>query len=141
MITYEGEQSLLEMLFQGDNIIVPAAGNFYLGLCNQTPDKNDTLADISTEPTVANGYARQAISRDVTGFPTIEQVNNETRVVSLVINFTAAGGAFDASFTRAFLCNVSAGSAGILLAYSGAYSSPILLADGQTQQVKFEFYP
>ena len=141
MITTEGEENFLKMLFQGDNTIVAAGANFYLGLCNQTPDKADTLSDISTEPLVANGYARIPISRDITGFPVIEQVNGESRIVSLVLNFAASGGDFSASFTRAFLCNVSSGSAGILFAYTGAYASPILLADGQNQQIKFEFYP
>lgn len=141
MITTVGEQDILKILFQGDNIIVPAAGNFYLGLCNQVPAKGDTLASITTEPSVANGYARIALSRDTTGFPTIEQVNGETRIVSKVVTFTAAGGAFDKSFTRAFLCNAASGNVGELIAYSGAYASPILLADTQSQQMKFEFYP
>lgn len=141
MITTEGEEAFLAMLFQGDASIVPAAGNFYLGLCNQTPDKADTMLDITTEPNVANGYAREIITRDVTGFPIIEQVNGESRIVSLVLNFAASGGDFSASFTRAFLTTSAAGSGGILLAYSGAYSSPILLTNGQSQQIKFEFYP
>lgn len=141
MITEEGEDALLQMAFQGIDSIVAEGGNFYLGLCNQTPNKDDTMADISTEPSVANGYARQAITRDATGFPVIEIVNGETRIVSLVINFAAAGGDFDASFTRAFLTTSASGSGGTLFAFSGAYSSPILLADGQNQQMKFEFYP
>lgn len=141
MLTYEGEEALLKMLFQGDNTIVAAGADFYLGLCNQIPVKGDVMADISTEPTVTNGYARKAIVRSAIGFPTIEQVNNETRIVSIVLDFAAAGGDFSASFTRAFLCTDAAGLAGTLFAYSGAYSSPILLADGQNQQLKFEFYP
>jgi len=141
MITSAGEQQLLKMLFQGDNTIVAAGANFYLGLCNQTPAKTDTMADISTEPTVANGYARKAIVRSAVGFPVIEEVNGETRIVSLVISFTAAGGDFDASFTRAFLCTDASGLGGTLFAYSGAYGSVITLLDGETRQIKFEFYP
>ena len=141
MLPTYGEEALLKMLFQGDNTIVAAGGNFYLGLCNQTPAKNDTLTDITTEPTVANGYARESIIRSAVGFPTIEQINGESRIVSLVLTFTASGGDFDKSFTRAFLCDVASGTAGTLIAYSGAYSSPILLVDGESQQVKFEFYP
>lgn len=141
MIPYEGEESLLKMLFQGDNSIVAAGGNFYLGLCNQTPLKSDQLADITSEPAVANGYARQPITRNAIGFPTIEQINNETRILSLVVTFSASGGDFSASFTRAFLTNVASGTSGLLLAYSGAYDTPILLEDGQSQQIKFEFYP
>ena len=141
MIPYAGEEALLKMLFQGDNTIVAAGANFYLGLCNQTPDKDDLMADIATEPTVTNGYARAAISRNVTGFPTIEQINTETRIISLVLSFTASGGDFSSSFTRAFLCTDASGLGGTLLAYSGAYASPILITDGQTQDLRFEFYP
>ncbi len=141
MIPYDGETALLQMLLQGNNAIVAAGANFYLGLCNQTPVKSNVMGDISTEPLVANGYARQAISRDTTGFPTIEQINNETRAVSLTLTFAASGGNFSTSFTRAFLCTDASGLTGTLLAFSGAYASPILLADGQSQQVKFEFYP
>lgn len=140
MITTVGEEAFLKMLFQGDNIVSPG-GNFYLGLCNQIPAKDDTLLDISTEPAEANGYARIPIQRSITGFPVIEQVNNESRITSLVLNFVASGGDFSASFTRGFLCDAATGLTGILFAYSGAYSSPILLTDGQNQQIKFEFYP
>lgn len=142
MIPTLGEEAMLQALFQGvDTNFVAAGANLYLGLCNQTPDKADDMTDISTEPTVANGYARKAIARNTTGFPTIEQVNGESRIVSLVVTFTASGGDFDASFTRAFLCTSASGSTGTLLAYSGAYATPILLADGVSQQMKFEFYP
>lgn len=141
MIPTLGEEALLKMLFRGDNTIVAGGGNFYLGLCNQTPLKTDELSDITTEPAVANGYARQPITRDAIGFPTIEQVSGETRIVSIVVTFSASGGDFSASFNRAFLTNVSSGSAGILLAYSGAYDSPILLEDGESKQMRFEFYP
>ena len=142
MITTAGEEALLAALFQGvDTNFVAAGANLYLGLCNQTPAKADVMTDISTEPSVANGYARAAIARNITGFPTIEQVNGESRIVSLVLTFTASGGDFSASFTRAFLCTSASGTTGTLLAYSGAYATPILLADGQSQQIKFEFYP
>lgn len=141
MLTYEGEDAFLKMLFQGDNTIVPAAGNFYLGLCNQTPTKNDTLTSIVSEPSSAGGYARQPISRDTTGFPTISILSGESRIISLVINFAASGADFSSSFTRAFLTDAASGSAGTLFGYSGAYSSPVLLLDGQNRNVKFEFYP
>lgn len=141
MITHEGESEFLKMIFHGDDTLIAPAGNFYLGLCNQTPDKTDVLTDITTEPTVTNGYARKAITRDLTGFPTIEIINNETRIVSLTLIFTASGGDFSTSFTRAFLTDQASGTVGKLLAYSGAYSSPVLLTDGQTVPMKFEFYP
>ena len=141
MLTYEGEEALGQILFQGDNAIVAAGGNFYLGLCNQIPDKNDTLVDITTEPTVTNGYARIAIPRSAAGFPTIDVVNGETRILSLLRTFTASGGDFSSSFTRAFLCNVASGSTGILFGFSGALPTALLIEDGQSKDLRWEFYP
>ena len=140
MLTQVGKDALLKMAFQGDNTIIAAGANFYLGLCNQIPVADDILADITTEPLVANGYARKAIARNTTGFPTVEIVNGETRILSLVVDFAAAGGDFSASFNRAFICSAASGSVGTLFGYSGAYATPILLADGQNQQMKFEFH-
>lgn len=141
MITHVGAAELIKMIFHGDDALIAAGGNFYLGLCNQTPDKGDILSDISSEPTVTNGYARQAISRDITGFPTTEIVNDETRVLSLIVTFAASGGDFSSSFTRAFLTDAAAGSAGVLLAYTGAYPAAITILDGESRTMRFEFYP
>lgn len=143
MIVTEGEEALLKMLFQDDQTIVAGGGNWYLGLCEQTPAKGDTLASITTEPTSTGGYARIAIARDSTDFPTanIGQVSGETRILSLLKTFTAVGADFSRTFDRAFLCNVASGTAGILIAYTGQYSSAIQLLNGQSQDVQFEFYP
>lgn len=143
MIVTEGEEALLKMIFQDDDTIVAGGGNWYLGLCEQVPVKGDTLSDITTEPTSQGGYARIAIARNSTDFPTanIGQVGGETRILSLVKTFSAVGDDFSRTFDRAFICNVASGSAGILIAYTGQYSSPILLLDGNTQDVQFEFYP
>lgn len=134
MLVHEGENAYLLDIFR-------KGGTVYMGLCNQTPNKTDTLASITTEPSVANGYARQPITLDASGFPDIEIVNNETRIVSAAVTFAAAGGDFDKSFTRAFLCSVASGSSGTLYGYSGAYSSAILLLDTQSKQLKWVFHP
>ena len=143
MIVTEGEEAFLKMLFQGDNIILPAGNNWYLGLCEQTPDKGDVLTDITTEPSAAGGYARVAIIRNNVDFPSanIGQVGGETRILSLVKTFSAVGADFSRTFDRAFICNVASGTAGILFAFTGQYSSPIQLLDGQSQDMQFEFYP
>jgi len=134
MIVTEGEEALLKMLFQGDNTIVAAGGNWYLGLCEQTPTKADDLTSITTEPTSAGGYARIAIARNTTDFPTanIGQVSGETRILSVLKTFSAVGADFSRTFDRAFLCNVAS---------SGQYSSPIQLLNGESQDIQFEFYP
>jgi len=141
MITTEGEEALLKMLFQGDNTIVAAGANFYIGVCNQTPDKGDTLADITTEPSSAGGYARIALARNSTDFPTLGQIDGETRILSILKTFSAVGADFSTGFTRLFLTDAASGSTGTLFAYSGPYSSAISLLNGQTQDFQFEFYP
>jgi len=141
MLTQEGAQEFGKILVRGDNVIVPAAGNFYVGLCDQVPAVTDTLASITTEPTSAGGYARLPISRDATGWPTIDVVNGEVRWVSLALVFAASGADFSTGFTRLFLTNVVSGTAGKLFGYSGAFSSEILILNGQSKTVKFEMYP
>jgi len=144
MLTYEGEESLAKILWQGDNTIVPAGGNFYVGLCNQVPSKSDLLTDITTESTAGvGGYARIAIARNTTDFPDPAswQVDGETRILSIIKTFTASGADFSAPFTRLFLCNVASGTSGVLFGYTGDYSSAIQLVNGQSQNIFFEFYP
>lgn len=134
-----GEEQFLKAIFQ--NVFpIAGGGNFYIGLCNQVPADLDVLGSITTEPNVLNGYARKAITRDATGWPTIDQVNSDKRITSAQVTFTAAGGSFDKSFTRAFLCDVSSGSTGNLFAYSGALSQAITLADTQSFAMQYEFF-
>ncbi len=141
MLVQEGAEEFGKILVQGDNIIVPSAGNFYVGVCDQTPDFADTLTDISTEPTSAGGYARLPVTRDATGWPTIDVVNGEVRWLSKNLTFAASGADYSRAFTRLFLCNVASCTAGKLFCISGAYSSDMLLLDGQNKIVRFELYP
>ena len=141
MLTFEGEETLLRMIFQGDNLTVPPGSNFFLGACKQLPQKVDTLLSINTEPSAAGGYARIPLNRAILDFPTIGQTDGETRILSSVKTFSAVGGDFSLPFNRLFICNVASGTAGILIGYSGSYSSDITLLNGQTQDIQFEFYP
>jgi len=141
MLTAEGGDAFGQILVQGDNVIVPAAGNFYVGLCNQTPAFSDTLVSITTEPTSAGGYARQPLSRDATGWPNTNiNVNGENLWRSAILTFAASGADFSDPFTRLFLCNVVSGTAGILFAYSGASPSEILILDGTSRDLIFEIF-
>lgn len=140
LITDEGEESFLKMIMQADVIDVPADNNFFLGLCEETPGETDTLVTITTEPTSAGGYARQPFARNTSGVPTIEQVNDAFRAVSLQLTFTASGVDFSRSIQRAFLTNVVSGTAGILFAYSGLLPNPITILDGTNLPVKYELF-
>lgn len=140
LVTDEGEQSFLKMIMQADVIDVAAGGNFFLGLCEETPGETDSLTTITTEPTSAGGYARKSFARNTTGVPTIEQINDAYRAVSLQLDFVASGANFSRTIQRAFLCNVASGTAGILFSYSGLLPNPLTILDGETFPVKFELF-
>ncbi len=140
LITDEGEISFLKQIMQADVVDLAAGADWFLGLCEETPGETDTLTTITTEPTVTNGYARQGFSRDATGVPTIELVNNAHRAVSLALTFTASGGSFSRAIQRAFLTNVSSGTSGLLYSYSGLLPNPITVPVGTPLVVKYELF-
>jgi len=140
IIPDEGEQAYAKILFQGDNVIVPAAGNFYLGLCGENVLETLNLTTLVGEPGVVNGYARKAITRDATGWPTISQINGKYRALSKVVVFIGSGGAFDTAITRFFLCNVASGTSGLLLAISGPLAVAKTVANSETYNVQYEVF-
>lgn len=140
IITTEGAQAFLKMMFQAYNTDVSAGGNFYLGICGASVAFADTLASIVTEPSGTGGYARIAITRDGTGFPTIATVNGIWRALSKSITWTASVSAYDHNLVRVFLCNVASGTSGKLFAYSGALASAIPIVAGASYQATYEFY-
>lgn len=141
MLTTLGKQIFGQMIAQAAAGIVAPGANFYVGACKQIPSVGDILTNISTEPTFVNGYARVAISRDATGFPTVDSVNGAVRILSKALSFSAVGGNFDRPFDRLFLCDAVSGFTGNLIGYSGAYSSDIIVEDGTQFDFKFELYP
>ena len=135
-IVAEGAEQFLAELFNGT-----AAASLHLGLCNQVPDNGDVLAAILSEPTIGvNGYARKALARNSTDFPSIATANNESFVTSKQLTFTASGGDFDAPFSRFFLCDQLSGFVGTLFSYSAALSTPVTLADGVSFDAQYRFY-
>lgn len=132
-----GRELFLKQVFQADTSVT----DFYLGLMGAAFADDTTLADIlaSSEPTIGTGgYAREQLTRDSTDWPTIQQVNGEWQARSKLVTFTASGADFDTSVSRAFLCDVSAGSAGNLLAVSGALPAALTIADGDSLPIKYE---
>lgn len=139
-IVKQGEEAFLKMLLRHDETIVAGGANFYLGLCNHVPAAGDNLAAITDEPSGAGGYAREAIVRSAVGFPTISEVNGKFRALSVTVNFAASGADFSDAITRAFLCNVASGTAGILFGFSGQLTDALLIEDGQDYDVNYELY-
>ena len=139
-ILTEGEESFLKMIVQGDDTDVAEGGDFYVGLCGLTFSEDFTLADIVGEPTVTNGYARTAVTRDNVGWPTIDLVGGVRRAQTADIDFEATGGSFSTGISRAFLCNVSSGTSGLLFSISGALPSPIIIAPGAPVPIRYELF-
>ncbi len=140
LITDEGEKSFLKQIMQADVVDLAAGADWFLGLCEETPGETDTLASITTEPTVTNGYARQGFARNTTGVPTVELINDAHRAISLLLTFTASGGPFSRSIQRAFLTNVSSGTSGLLYSYSGLLPNPVTVPVGTPLAVKYELF-
>ncbi len=137
----EGSTEFLKMIFQNSQGVVAGGGNFYLGLSGETGVSDTaTLADLTDELAETNGYARQPVSRDATGWPTADVVNAQSRIQSAAVTFAAVGGDFSSSYSRIFLCSVLTGTAGLLFSISGKIDPAILIQDGQSKQIQYEYY-
>ena len=110
----EGEIAILSAYFDTDLSTYGAPpASLYLGLDNRTtPAEADTLASLSGEPS-GNGYSRKAIST-TTGF-TIAASAPYNQATSTTQSYTASGGTIGPVKNR-FLCTVSTGTSGKLLA-------------------------
>lgn len=138
VVTDGGIEAILKAAFRQEDI----GASLYVGLCGDLPhSKASTLADLSDELAVANGYARQEIPSSAVGWPVVEKTaSGFWRIVSQTLTFTATGGDFSAPFNRAFLCNVASGSAGILLAMSGERPISIQVTDGNSRTIHYELF-
>jgi len=128
-IHQEGLQFLLELLSARQSL--PA--NFYLGLATDASlAENATLASL-TEVS-GTGYARIAIEPTAVGFPTSEATGtNDWRTIAKQVTFTGGAGGWTGANT-AFLCTVSSGTAGKLLA-SFPLAATRTLQQGDTEKV------
>lgn len=135
-----GITSALAMIFQASTSDIAAAGNWYVGLCRITtaPVITETLAGVANEPTSAGGYARQAATRDGTGWPTALTVNDVPLMRSKVLSFAASGADYDEAINRMFLTDQASGTSGILYSISGPLTVNRTVLDGETYQVYYE---
>jgi len=102
---------------------------FWVGLCSgvYTPDLQ--IEDL-VEPTLAtNGYARLAVARDATGWPSDGEVNGEVYFESLALVWQAIGGPFDQPITRMFLSQTQNGLTGDVLALSAALPDDFIIEE------------
>lgn len=127
----EGENNILDAYFRGQN----APSTFYLALFNDTPVETDTMADLQGEPS-GNGYARQELERNTTGWPTLELDSGDYMVTSKQANFSASGGSWG-PVTYMVLTTTASGTSGKLLAYVALSQSRTLQA-GETLGCKIK---
>lgn len=90
-----------EVILRGAFRLTPQA--FFAALVTGAPTKSMTQADM-VEPAIGtNGYARQAITQDAVGWPTIGTVASERYIESAWVTFEAVGGDFSAPVQRVAL--------------------------------------
>lgn len=122
----EGEQAILQAMFS-EAYTVPAA--YYIGLDDRvTIAEADTLASLAGEPGVG-GYARQAANSDAVDW-TISIDTGDYQAKSKTVTFTPSGADYP-TVRNMFLCDVSTGTAGLIIA-SVALSQSRIVLDGDS---------
>lgn len=135
MITRTFEEIVLNSVLRGDVSKLP--DNYYLGLCNNHEVTRDmTLADISE--VVGEGYGRLACPRTAIGWQAVAEETDCLSIRSQQVTFYPQG--TWTPFQRMFLCDVSSGSDGHLLAVSSPLPLEVELTAEQTYPVAFELY-
>lgn len=130
-VVTEGEQAFLDMMMRGATGVVAPSGAYFMGLMSDSIVRSLTLGTIPGEPSATGGYARQAINRSPTGWPTAGLVNGIPYVQSLSQIFAATGVDYSIAVERAFIASVASG-AGTLFSISAAFPAPITVTAGVT---------
>ena len=130
-VSQEGEEALLESFFRGDATYDPS--EFYVRLCNSTPDVTTTLGTVVSEAT-GNGYAPQVVEQSTVGFPTKEIDLGAFRLVSKTVSFAASGGSIG-PVTHAYLATTS-DNTGMFIAFR-ALSLTRTILDTDTMTIQF----
>ena len=128
IIVDEGEKAFVDVFYRGNSSLYFAATPlFYVGLYQGSVSEATVLTTIPNEPTTG-AYVRQSIARSTAGWPTIEKHENDWRVVSTQVTFTATGGTIG-PVSGAFLCT-SLDNSGVLMgALSMAFERTIPAGD------------
>lgn len=96
-ISLAGAEAILESAF---NL---TAREWWVALVGGPPTLDMTMNQM-TEPTIGvNGYARQELTHDNVGWPTIAASGDQIYVESKVLTFAAVGGDFDQAIQRCAL--------------------------------------
>lgn len=105
-ISLVGAQAMLESAF---NLV---EREWWVALVSGPPTLDMTMLDM-TEPAIGvNGYARQELTHDDTGWPTVAVSGDQAYVESAVVTFAAVGGNFDKAIQRCALLGTDTYSSG-----------------------------
>lgn len=132
------DQRILEYQFRGGS--APGA-SYYIGLTDTTTTCSITKADSTAtvwgygEPS-GNGYSRQGVTKDATGWPTSAASGNDWHIVSKVVTFTASGGSIGPACC-AVLSDQASGTAGDWHAWA-ALSVCRTMASGESLDVSMD---
>ena len=124
----EGENAIIESFFRDNH-----TPTFYFGLWNEAAlAETDTIALLTTEVTVASGYARIAVTRGLTDWGAAAPDSGDEKTTSVTKTFSATG-----TWTQAQMLGLvssASGTSGTL--YAGvALTVPRTLVDGDDLNV------
>jgi len=89
----QGERAIVDSFYRDKASNYFGMTNFYVGMYNGSISESTVLSTLPNEPTSGvYGYTRQVLLRSDVGFPTLEKHEDDWRVVSVDITFTASGG-------------------------------------------------
>lgn len=126
-VVEEGEVAFLDMIAKADNSIVAPSGSYFMGLMGDGILRTLDLGTIPGEPSATGGYARQAINRSATGWPTGGMINNIPFLQTQTKTFAATGVDYSVAVDRAFIASIVSGTTGTLFSISAAFAAPILV--------------
>lgn len=137
VMTY-GIRTILKAGLRNDAI------NLHVALANCNPDPL-LAAEQLNEPTIGvNGYARQALPRDATGWPVYSQLNGETYLETKFFVFEAVDDDFDKPVNRlAIIDHATQTNGQIVVALSGAFPTEITITpdtDEADRSFKYRLY-
>lgn len=130
-LSNEGQQDMLNVYFRGGT----APAQFYFRLCNDTPVKTDTLANITGEPTT-NGYAPQLVERNNVGWPTLAIDGTDYMATSKQVTFQATDVPGWGPVTHLYMASTS-DNTGKHIAFR-ALSQSRVLANGESLKVTYK---
>jgi len=111
-MTDDGVEQMYDVFFRG---AAGPDGGFEIGLNTQTLTQTSSFADL-VEVT-GTGYARQAVSRDNTGFPTLALDSGDMQVETKTVTFENTGGSAWDGAVDGFLNSTDAVDGEVLICY------------------------